>query len=76
MLTVILGPEADFYLEVIRIHFKKQMNESPYKKTTLTMQAYGESVQNLVFVACLVDLKGYGKVKKINNDSVQTRGVD
>ncbi len=30
----------------------------------------------MVFVACLVDLKGYGKVKKIFNDSVQTRGVD
>ena len=75
VLTIILGPEADFYLEVIRIHFRRTLDKDPSRKT-ITLQAYGDAVQNLVFVACLVDLKGFGKVKKISNDSVPTRGVD
>jgi hypothetical protein len=30
----------------------------------------------LVFVACLVDLKKFAKLKRITNDSIATRGLD
>lgn len=33
-------------------------------------------MQNLVFVACLVELKKFAKLKRITNDSISTRGLD
>lgn len=42
----------------------------------LNLLAIGQSVQNLVFVACLVELKKYAKLKRITNDTISTRGLD
>lgn len=75
LLTIYLGRDPDFYLELIRLHFKRILEKDPSKKI-LNLQAIGQSVQNLVFVACLIELKKYAKLKRITNDSISTRGLD
>ena len=74
-LTIYLGRDPDFYLELIRLHFKRTLEKDPSRKI-LNLQAIGQSVQNLVFVACLVELKKYAKLKRITNDAISTRGID
>jgi len=50
-------------LKLIRHHFIKAIDGD-----TLSLQSLGLSCQNLVYVACLVTMKGYAVYKKIKND--------
>jgi hypothetical protein len=64
-----------YYLRVIRHHFigmKDSMKEglASSKDQVLTLQALGLGCQNLVYVACLVQMKGYATYKRIKNDSL------
>jgi hypothetical protein len=67
-LTICSAKTPEYYLDLIRYHFKK-IGDDPSKKV-LCLQALGQSCNNLVFVVCLVTLKGYATYKRIKNDHI------
>lgn len=81
-LTVCSSKPPEYYLKLIRLHFIKigQKMSSPAALTpadrTLSIQALGLSSQNLVYVACLVTMKGYATYKKIKNDHLSVPIAD
>ena len=65
-LTISSHKPPEYYLRLIRYHFIQQVSEQQtaddFPKPAddvLVLQALGLSCQNLVYVACLVTLKGY-----------------
>ena len=73
-LTVCSSKTPEYYLKLIRYHFMKKEDGSSEK--TLSIQALGLSCQNLVFVACLVTMKGYATYKRIKNDHISVPVAD
>jgi hypothetical protein len=73
-LTICSSKSPEYYLDLIRHHFKKNVDD--LSKKQLCLQALGLSCQNLVFVACLVNLKGYANYKRIKNDHLSVPVAD
>lgn len=73
-LTICSTKTPEYYLRLIRFHFK-QSGDTPAEKN-LTIQALGQSAQNLVYVACLVTMKGYANYKRIKNDHLSVPVAD
>ncbi len=73
-LTVCSSKSPEYYLKLIRYHFTKT-GTNPGDQT-LSIQALGLSCQNLVYVACLVTMKGYATYKRIKNDHLSVPIAD
>ena len=71
-LTISSAKSPEYYLQLIRYHFMHNSQQ----ENTLILQALGLSCQNLIFVACLVTLKGYATYKKIKNDHLSVPVAD
>ncbi|CDW86043.1 UNKNOWN [Stylonychia lemnae] len=70
-LTICSQKAPEYYLKLIRHHFSKSDDGD-----TLSLQSLGHSCQNLVYVACLVTMKGYAFYKKIKNDHLSVPVAD
>jgi len=80
-LTISTHKPPEYYLKLIRYHFVQQAREPKVDPPmpgddVLVLQALGLSCQNLVYVACLVTLKGYATYKRIKNDHLSVPVVD
>eukprot|EP00347_Sterkiella_histriomuscorum_P008044 403346590 len=69
-LTIGAQKAPEYYLKLIRYHFIK--SDEPM----LSLQSLGMSCQNLVYVACLVTMKGYATYKRIKNDHLSVPIAD
>ena len=69
-LTICSQKQPEYYLKLIRYHFMNSEEE------TLSLQALGLSCQNLIYVSCLVTLKGYAIYKRIKNDHLSVPVAD
>jgi hypothetical protein len=67
-ITVCSTKDPFYYLRLIRYHFKQVSPTGGPAEKVLSLQALGLSCQNLVYVACLVTMKGYARYKRIKND--------
>lgn len=70
ILTLCSQKPPEYYLRLIRYHFMSS------EESTLSIQALGLSCQNLVYVACLVTMKGYAIYKRIKNDHLSVPVAD
>lgn len=74
-LTICSTKDPTYYLRLIRYHFK-QVSGTAQQDKILSIQALGLSCQNLVYVACLVTMKGYATYKRIKNDHLSVPIAD
>lgn len=63
MLTITIKKSPEYYMRLVRYHFKNNAD-------TMTLQALGQSTPYLIHVACLVQIKNYGVIKRIKNDHI------
>lgn len=60
-MTVSHKKAPEYYMKLVRYHLKNNAD-------TITLQALGHSTPHLIQLACLVQIKNYGVLKRIKND--------